>query len=125
MNPFLYYTKGQRKAVYTLIILLALTFLFKIRYRILPSDNNEIPAVASAESERDSFNIKYQAFYTGFVENERRSKSRFSSAPKPPELFPFDPNKCDSATFVRLGLRRYFIGKMNDYLNNVGSFFTP
>ena len=122
MNPFLYYTKGQRKAVYTLIILLALTFLFKIRYRILPSDNNEIPAVASAESERDSFNIKYQAFYTGFVENERRSKSRFSSAPKPPELFPFDPNKCDSATFVRLGFSRYVICNMIKYRNNGGRF---
>ncbi len=120
LDPFLYYTKGERRAVSVFMILLALTFLF--RYYIYPSVKNSSQEVSSANETPDSvFVAKYEMFRNALVEDKKFEK--FNKRPVP-ELFRFDPNIADSATFIRLGFKPFIASNIIKYRNKGGVFRT-
>ena len=120
LDPFLYSTKGERRAVSVFMILLALTFLF--RYYIYPSVKNSSQEVSSANETPDSvFVAKYEMFRNTLVEDKKFEK--FNKRPVP-ELFRFDPNIADSATFIRLGFKPFIASNIIKYRNKGGVFRT-
>ena len=105
-KDFFYYTKTERRAIYTLLVLIAL-FVFSIVWLSEPS----IPPVTDF-SPADSMKIP-------------RKTDTLEKDLMPVNLVAFDPNLADSIEFSTLGLPPYVIRNIIKYRKKGGRFSTP
>lgn len=66
-----------------------------------------------------SFQVKQKKF------EERRTQSRYKAYEQEAKTYPFDPNKCDSATFVELGLKPWMAHNAIKYRQKGGRWRSP
>jgi len=103
-KDFFYYSKSERRAVFVLLVLIALFVL-----GIVFSPQPEIPLTTEVV-EKDSFEIK-----TKEVEKEMPIVA----------LRPFDPNLADSLELSGLGLSSFVVRNVLKYRAKGGRFHTP
>jgi len=131
-KDFLYFSKGQRSGILIFIslILLLLVSTFFMPYFI----NDE----ADEKAESTLFLKEAEKFKASLIEKERnrsypydnypefhRSFPKKASGNSQYQLFTFDPNTADSATFVRLGLKSYIAKNIIKYRSKGGKFRKP
>lgn len=79
----------------------------------------------SISQERQSFGeTETEKAFFDSIQNSRRDKKTFIQN-QTPQLFRFNPNKADSATFVKLGLPEWLAGRIIHYRNAGGKFRKP
>lgn len=126
-KQFFYFNKSQRIGILVLIALILLAFLATI---FMPFLVKEREMESGADFLREA-----EEFKAGLIEKERKQKREREFYPfqyrtypraKPYEtkyeLFAFNPNTADSATFVKLGLRPYVARNILKYRAKGGSF---
>ncbi|MCD7971716.1 MAG: helix-hairpin-helix domain-containing protein [Candidatus Azobacteroides sp.] len=111
-KQFLYFSKAER--VITLV-LVTLVFILLIVTRCLPY---LISPVSTSIKEED-LNT-----YLSFLESLEKKENIPFSSDISSERFVFNPNKADSATLVRLGLKPYQAGNIVKYRTKGGVFRT-
>ena len=130
-KDFFYFSKGQRRGILVLMVLifvvLAVNYTLPYFYPRTEMDGTaflkEVETFKKSLVSRDSLiKVKWQ------LEYEERFK-KYPSFPKynknvPYSLFSFDPNRVDSATFVRLGLKTFISSNILKYRNKGGWFKT-
>lgn len=134
-KDFFYFNRSQRTGMLVLVILIVLSILsFWLMPYFFKSEKEN-------EEEDTKFLTEASRFKSSLVEKEKRRAleyqnkyrhyERFNyrnndySANNNYQLFPFDPNKADSATFVRLGIKSYIARNITKYRNKGGKFRKP
>lgn len=127
-KQFFYFNKSQRIGILVLITLILLAFLATI---FMPLFMKEREMESGADFLREA-----EEFKAGLIEKERKQQREryfypfeYRAYPKKSksfetkyELFAFNPNTADSATFVKLGLRPYVARNILKYRAKGGSF---
>lgn len=130
-KDFFYFSKGQRTGIVFLIVLilvvLGINYTLPYFYTSTVKDGSaflsEVETFKKSLVSRDSLlKVKWQLDY------EARYK-KYQTYPKynkiaPYSLFMFDPNKVDSATYVRLGLKPFIASNILKYRKAGGWFKT-
>ena len=128
-KDFFYFSKGQRIGI---VILLALILFVVILNFILPylyteKENdgtkflNEAREFKRGLVSRDSLRqLAWQEKYKKEYQNNKFEKSPSNSY----TLFNFDPNKADSTTFIKLGLRNFIASNILKFRHKGGTFKT-
>ena len=111
---FLFFSKGEKNGIRVLICLIVVIL---VMHRIVPYYFRRKPANVSA----------YQAEIEKFKESleQKDERPRPSLVRMQGELFRFDPNKLDSAGFVRLGISPYLVTRILKYRSKGGVFRKP
>ena len=128
-KDFFYFSKGQRTGIIVLVVLIlftvALNFILPYFYSAKEPDGSAFLSEARDFKRglvsRDSLRqLAWEEKYKKeFGEKYVRQKPTNSYA-----LFNFDPNKADSATFMRLGLRNYVASNIIRFRSRGGIFKT-
>lgn len=118
-NEFFYYRRGERIA---LVILLVLLVIAGIAIRFFPAPDTGFRTQLLSDS---SFRQMCDSFYhTLSVDSAyRRNYTPFKRLI--PVLTPFDPNRTDSAGFVKLGLPGWVARNIIRYRAKGGVFYKP
>ncbi len=128
-KDFFYFSKGQRTGILILIALILITVVLSVLLPYFYTDKepdgsaflNEASEFQRELVSRDSLRqLAWKEKYKREFQNNRFEKSK----PETYSLFPFDPNKADSLTFVRLGLRSYIASNILKFRSKGGSFRT-
>lgn len=116
-RDFFYYSRSERRAVYVLLVLIAL-LVFAIVW--VPEHRNHLEKEVSV--------VDSAAALKNFV-SERYAELPRKSFPKrdtvPVALNPFDPNLADSVELLELGLSEYVVRNVIKYRQKGGQFRTP
>ena len=118
-KDFFYYTKSERRAVYVLLVLIALLVV-----AIWVTPVPEVSLVADV-SKVDSVELKN--FEADIRTSRKTAYSKPRSAKQPgtkPVLSPFNPNSADSIELVRLGLPSWVASNVLKYRQKGGTFPT-
>jgi DNA uptake protein ComE-like DNA-binding protein len=136
-KDFFYFSRGQRVGIIVLVILIVLSFSanFVIPYFFPIAENDETSFHAEVKAfkktlvSRDS--LRQAEWQRQYEERQRQYEEKYKKQFSYPDyetkkasfaLFPFDPNKIDSAGFVRLGLKPYVASNILKYRNKGGKF---
>ncbi|MCE5331594.1 MAG: helix-hairpin-helix domain-containing protein [Bacteroidales bacterium] len=128
-KDFFYFSKGQRTGILILIALILITVVLSVLLPYFYTDKepdgseflNEAREFQRELVSRDSLRqLAWEEKYKKEFQNYRFEKSK----PETHSLFPFDPNKADSLTFVRLGLRSYIASNILKFRSKGGAFRT-
>lgn len=111
-KDFFYYSKSERRAVYVLLVLIAVLVVSMV---FIPKQQTPSCIVGSNP---DSLVLKKSA-------SEITRGSGNSKADSKVELFSFEPNLADSLDFIRLGLSKYVVRNIIKYRQKGGRFVTP
>ena len=118
-KEFFYYSKNERRGVFVLLILTALSLGGAFLYSVFREPEEE--ALTEEWTEYDDFIASVHE-----LDSTRQYKyKRFGYQETPVVLAPFDPNTADSSTFVSLGLRPYIARNILRYRAKGGKFRTP
>ncbi|MBP7368435.1 MAG: helix-hairpin-helix domain-containing protein, partial [Paludibacteraceae bacterium] len=132
-KDFFYFSKGQQVGIIVLLVLIFVVSVvrFALPY-LIPSNSNAFDTnfVAEAENFKKSLlsldsiqqaerQRQFEERYAAYRLNYRKD---FSKKENHYELFNFDPNTADSATFVQLGLKSYVASNILKYRSKGGSF---
>ncbi len=138
-KDFFYFSRGQRVGIIVLIVLIILAFsanffmpyFFPVTEKDGSSFQAEVRAFKRSLVSRDSLRqVEWQRQYE---ERQRQYAEKYKNQSSysvhelkkdPYTLFVFDPNKIDSAGFVRLGLKPYVASNIMKYRNKGGKFRT-
>ena len=94
-----YFTKGEKNAVFILILLIVLIFVFTVIRPYLFTSNE-------AGIDYDRHKNEYLSFIDSLTIREKKlaydKKTYYSARNIPVQLFEFNPNTIDSASFTRL-----------------------
>lgn len=115
-KDFFYYSKGERRAVYVLSLLIV---LFMIGSWVLPEFVEKPMESSPTQEEKESFakNIR---------KKKEESKVRYVRQPKREIILKeFDPNTADSTDFLNLGLPSFMASNILKYRVKGGKFATP
>lgn len=138
-KDFFYFSKGQRAGIITLLLLILIViaaefclpyFFPVVRYETttLHSDVDKFRrSLVSLDSiRRAEWQRRSEERQREYEENYRKFPAYTQSDVKAVHaLFSFDPNKADSATFVRLGIKSFVASNILKYRNKGGKFRTP
>jgi len=129
-KDFFYFSRGQRIGILVLICLIVIVLLanFLLPYLV----NNDKPAAdsrfvreaAEFKSHLQSVDSLRQLEWERKYAENNRFPDKYKAADNY-SLFPFDPNACDSATFVKLGLKNFVAHNILKYRSKGGIFKTP
>lgn len=115
-KDFFYYSKGERRAVYVLSLLIV---VFAIGSMVLPyyiKDVEEVPA--EEVKEKETFLVR--------VREQKSSKANDAWVQKRKVMLrAFDPNTADSIEFLNLGLPPFMAHNILKYRAKGGRFATP
>ena len=111
-KDFFYYSKSERRAVYVLLVLIAVLVVSMV---FIPKQQTPSCIVGSNP---DSLVLKKSA-------SEITRGSGNSNPDSKVELFSFEPNLADSLEFIRLGLSKYVVRNIIKYRQKGGRFNTP
>ena len=111
-KDFFYYSKSERRAVYVLLVLIAVLVVSIV---FIPKQQTPSCIVGSNP---DSLVLKKSA-------SELTRGSGNSNPESKVELFSFEPNLADSLDFIRLGLSKYVVRNIIKYRQKGGRFVTP
>lgn len=111
-KDFFYYSKSERRAVYVLLVLIAVLVVSMV---FIPKQQTPSCIVGSNP---DSLEQKKST-----PEITRGSEN--SNPESKVELFSFEPNLADSLDFIRLGLSKYVVRNIIKYRQKGGRFVTP
>ena len=111
-KDFFYYSKSERRAVYVLLVLIAVLVVSMV---FIPKQQTPSRIVGSNP---DSLEQK-----KSIPEITRGSEN--SNPESKVELFSFEPNLADSLDFIRLGLSKYVVRNIIKYRQKGGRFVTP
>lgn len=112
-----YFSRGERKGIVILIILLISVIGFNLHL-----SNTEIEADEHSAAQLRECND----FLASVREKElNRQKKHYTKEKEEAILFPFDPNTADSAALTRLGLPPYIAKNILRYRAKGGVFRTP
>lgn len=116
-KDYFYFTRGERKGIIILIILIVSVIGFNLY-------------LSQTEIETDSFSDEKLEECKEFMASVRERENNFNPSHYIKEekqiiLAPFDPNTADSVTFVRLGLQPYIARNILRYRAKGGKFPTP
>ena len=111
-KDFFYYSKSERRAVYVLLVLIAVLVVSIV---FIPKQQTPTRIVGSNP---DSLEQKKST-----PEITRGSEN--SNPESKVELFLFEPNLADSVEFIRLGLSKYVVRNIIKYRQKGGRFVTP
>lgn len=111
-KDFFYYSKNERRAVYVLLVLIAVLVVSMV---FIPKQQTPSCIVCSNP---DSLEQKKST-----PEITRGSEN--SNPESKVELFSFEPNLADSVEFIRLGLSKYVVRNIIKYRQKGGRFVTP
>ena len=117
-----YFTKGEKKAVFILIIIIVLLLVFTVMQPYLFAPDRAFPDNEQSKNEYLSFIDSLQLKEKRYTSDK---KSYFPTANTPIQLFEFNPNTIDSASFVRLGLKPFQAKNILKYRSKGGKFRTP
>ncbi|MFZ4583439.1 MAG: ComEA family DNA-binding protein, partial [Paludibacter sp.] len=128
-KDFFYFSKGQRAGIIVLIILIVATIAACYLWPVFTpapvnsddeflseAENFERSLVSRDSLRKAEWDTKYQH---DFEKNETAHKTSDTYS-----LFRFDPNKADSATFVRLGLKPFIASNILKFRARGGIFRT-
>ena len=127
MKNFFYFNKGQRIGVLILLLLIVFAFLATVLMPIFVK-KDEIESGEDFLREAMEFranlieNERSKSKETDFFPFEYRSYPKYKPTQTKYELFTFNPNTADSATFVKLGLKPYIARNVLRYREKGGSF---
>ena len=111
-KDFFYYSKSERRAVYVLLVLIAVLVVSIV---FIPKQQTPSCIVGSNP---DSLEQKKSA-------SEITRGSENSNPDSKVELFSFEPNLADSLDFIRLGLSKFVVRNIIKYRQKGGRFKTP
>ena len=111
-KDFFYYSKSERRAVYVLLVLIAVLVVSVV---FIPKQQTPSRIVCSNP---DSLVLKKSA-------SELTRGSGNSKSDSKVELFSFEPNLADSLDFIRLGLSKFVVRNIIKYRQKGGRFVTP
>ena len=111
-KDFFYYSKSERRAVYVLLVLIAVLVVSMV---FIPKQQTPSRIVGSNP---DSLEQKKST-------PELTRGSENSNPESKVELFSFEPNLADSVEFIRLGLSKYVVRNIIKYRQKGGRFVTP
>lgn len=111
-KDFFYYSKSERRAVYVLLVLIAVLVFSMV---FIPKQQTPSCIVGSNP---DSLEQKKST-------SELTRGSENSNPDSKVELFSFEPNLADSVEFIRLGLSKYVVRNIIKYRQKGGRFNTP
>jgi competence ComEA-like helix-hairpin-helix protein len=128
-KDFFYFSKGQRTGIIVLLILIVVTiaacYLWPV-FTPAPVNTDDV-FLSEAESfernlvSRDSLR---KAEWDNKYQRDFEKKEPTIKAPDTYSLFRFDPNKVDSAAFVRLGLKPFIASNILKFRAKGGIFRT-
>ena len=118
-EDFFYFSKGERRGIILLILLIGLVLGGTVLYSNLKSV--ESPVI------NDNSLAEYHAFIESVHQRDSLVFKKYRSyrEKQPVVLAPFDPNSADSQTFVRMGLKPYIARNILHYRAKGGKFRTP
>jgi competence ComEA-like helix-hairpin-helix protein len=136
-KDFFYFSRGQRIAIIVLLIIIGLVIAlnFLLPYLVSTSEPPVNKAFITEASDfekrmvsRDS--LRKAEWQQKFIKNyQPQNYHRYFNYNKKPvekySLFPFDPNKADSVTLTRLGLKYYVASNILKFRKKGGVFKTP
>ncbi|MDR1729224.1 MAG: helix-hairpin-helix domain-containing protein [Prevotellaceae bacterium] len=102
---FLFFSEGEKNGILVLICLVVVAIVIN---RILPCYFSDKPADMS------DYHAEIEHFKASLIPGEKQV-----------ELFSFDPNRLDSADFVRLGVPSYLVSRILKYRSKGGVFRKP
>ena len=117
-KDFFYYSKSERRAVWVLLILIAL-LLFMIQWVPGRRGKQSVDSFAADSSELVDFLAGIQTL------DKPSGKKVIISEPKKVVLTKFDPNTVDSIEMIKLGLPPFVARNVIKYRNKGGRFLTP
>jgi len=112
-QEYFYYTRKERNGAFALVVLCILLVLTPKLYPFFIPEQKAVDMSALREA------AERIALSGGNEEDDSRAGSKTPSG----ELFHFDPNTADIATFVRLGLSERTAQTILNYRNKGGKFF--
>ena len=126
-KDYFYFSKSQRRGIIVLIalILVALLSTFLMPYFIKENDKAENTVfLKDAEKFKASLTEKERTRQNQWdnYSDFHKSYTKKSTETARYQLFAFDPNTADSATFVRLGLKPYIAKNILKYRSKGGKF---
>jgi len=135
-KDFFYFSKGQRVGIIVLIILILLAiaanYLLPVFFPSTEKDGSAflIEAARFKKSLQSRDSIRQAEWQQKYNERQQQYEQKYKTFPvgkkeEKYKLFPFDPNKADSATFVKLGLKPFVASNILRYRNKGGWFKTP
>jgi DNA uptake protein ComE-like DNA-binding protein len=135
-KDFFYFSKGQRTGIIVLFILILLAiaanYLLPVFFPPTEKDGSafltEAARFKKSLQSRDSLRqAQWQQKYNERQQQYEQNYKTFPTANKIEKysLFQFDPNKADSATFVKLGIKPFIASNILKYRNKGGWFKTP
>lgn len=129
MKNFFYFNRSQRIGILILLALIVVAFFVAV---LMPFYMKQREV-----DDGTDFLLEAEEFKAGLIEKERTQRAErefypflYRSYPKSKpfetkyELFTFNPNTADSATFVKLGLRPYVARNILRYREKGGNFKT-
>jgi len=129
-KDFFYFSRGQRIGILVLIFLIAMVLLTNFLLPLLlktdkkETDSRFVKEAAEFKSHLQSVDSLRQLEWERKYAENNRFPEKYKAADNY-SLFPFDPNTCDSATFVKLGLKNFVAHNILKYRNKGGIFKTP
>lgn len=129
-KDFFYFTKSQRIGVVVLLILIILVILTNYLLPVFFSqktafDSDFVNEVNSFEKDLKSRDSIVKSQYQQEYEDRFRNYPDYKDfETKKYSLFNFDPNKADSSTFVKLGIKPYVASNILKYRRKGGAFKT-
>lgn len=118
-KDFFYYSKSERRAVYVLVVLIALLLV-----AIIFVPERRVPEGAVVSS-RDSLELRNFESEVLARAKKRTGSRRPEETEKAVELFFFDPNLADSIELSRLGLSSFVVRNVLKYRAKGGRFSSP
>ena len=114
-KDFFYFTLSERRAIYVLLVLIAVLII-----AIIWTPTSGVQSVYDvAEADSLVLKLKQKEERKSFSKNER------IQGMVPTTLAPFEPNLADSIELLRLGLPSYVVNNVIKYRQKGGRFSTP
>lgn len=115
-KDFFYYSKGERRAVYVLSLLIV---LFMIGSWVLPEFVEKPKQSGATQEEKENFSKSIRE------KKEERNVKYVRQPKREIVLKEFDPNTADSTDFLNLGLPPFVVSNILKYRAKGGKFATP
>ena len=114
-KDFFYFSLSERRAIYVLLVLIAVLII-----AIIWTPTSGVQSVYDvAEADSLALKLKQKEERKSFSKNERIQGTI------PATLAPFEPNLADSIELLRLGLPSYVVNNVIKYRQKGGRFSTP
>jgi len=115
-HHFLHFSKGERRGVITLVVLIVLVRLLPYVYEIWFAPFPQMPEVQITALEPDT------SFTANRYEESKRKESEFKTQKKAKRFY-FDPNELSQSGFEELGLNTYLAQRIVRYREKGGRFY--